>query len=264
MRLICPILLCAVLGHAADDRLPAADDLLRGCVGALPDVPLRVTAELQSRNPDGDLEKKVNVDMTIDWQARPPTARYSTRDAFGKALEHLAVTWHESQPPEYHFFRGEPLVAAPLPPLTDGIEGTDITWMDLTLAYMWWPDGRTVGAEEVRGRTCWIVDVPAPTNHFEAADGVRLWIDAKVGAILRAHVHAPVGALLRRVDVKGFKKIGERWFVQLIEVESRPSKHSTVLRVREVEDRQRKQFIKVDEGGPAPAAEEVDPATPAP
>ena len=84
------------------------------------------------------------------------------------------------------------------------------------------------------------------------------------GPISAAHVHAPGGALLRRVDVKGFKKIGERWFVQLIEVESRPSKHSTVLRVREVEDRQRKQFIKVDEGGPAPAAEEVDPATPAP
>lgn len=245
--------------------LPRADALLRACVDTFPDIPLRVTGELASRSPAGDLEKKVNVDMLLDWQARPPTARYSTRDAFGKALEHLSVTWHPDQPPAYRFFRGDPLEAAPLPPLTDCIEGTDVTWMDLTLAYLWWPGGRTAGAEEIRGRACWVVDLAAPTNHFGAAGGVRLWLDAKMGGILRAHVFDGAGQLTRRVDVKGFKKINDRWFVQVIEVESRPSRHTTTLRVRDVEDRERKQFIKVDEGGPDPAADETDrvqPVTP--
>ncbi len=216
--------LAAASAAAADppEALPRADALLRACVGTFPDIPLRVTGELTSRSPAGDLEKKVNVDMLLDWQARPPTARYSTRDAFGKALEHLAVTWNPDQPPAYRFFRGDPLEAAPLPPLTDFIEGTDVTWMDLTLAYLWWPGGR----------------------------------------ILRAHVFDGAGQLTRRVDVKGFKKINDRWFVQVIEVESRPSRHTTTLRVRDVEDRERKQFIKVDEGGPDPAAGEVDQVQP--
>ena len=60
-----------------------------------------------------------------------------------------------------------------VPPLTERIEDTDVTWMDLTLAYLWWPDGKTVGEEEVRGRACWVLDVPAPTNHFGAASRPR-------------------------------------------------------------------------------------------
>jgi hypothetical protein len=233
-------------------------------VGTLPDVPVRVTGELQRRSPGGDLEKRVGVDMTLDWKTQPPTARYSTRDAFGKPLEHLGVTWHRDQPPEYRFFRGDPLVAAPVPPLTDAIEGTDVTWMDLTLAYLWWPGGRTVGAEEIRGRDCWVVDLPPPTNHFAAASAVRLWLDAKMGGVLRAQVFDAAGQLIRRVDVKGFKKIGDRWFVQVIEVESLPAKTTTTLRVRDVEDRERKQFIRVDEGGPAQPVEPVEPVAPLP
>jgi hypothetical protein len=223
---------------------------------------------LQSRAAEGDLEKKVNVDMTIDWQAAPPTARYSTRDAFGKSLEHLAITWPAGQPPEYRFFRGDPLASAPLPPLTDPIEGTDIAWMDLTLSFLWWPGGRTIGAESVRGRDCWMIDLPAPTNHFAASGGVRLWLDAKVGAVLRAHVRDAAGQTVRRMDVKGFKKINDRWFVQVIEVQTLATRHTTTLRVRDVEDRARKQFIRVDEGGPAapepPPEGEVDAVTPTP
>ena len=260
LLLLLALTLTASRATAAERGLPAADALLQGCVGTLPDVPVRVTGELQRRSPGGDLEKRVGVDMTLDWKTQPPTARYSTRDAFGKPLEHLGVTWHRDQPPEYRFFRGDPLVAAPVPPLTDAIEGTDVTWMDLTLAYLWWPGGRTVGAEEIRGRDCWVVDLPPPTNHFAAASAVRLWLDAKMGGVLRAQVFDAAGQLIRRVDVKGFKKIGDRWFVQEIEVASVPAKTTTTLRVRDVEDRERKQFIRVDEGGPAAAPDDAVPA----
>ena len=264
MRCLCLLaaLLVSAAVSAAPTRMPDAGDLLRGCVATLPDIPIRVTGELQRRNADGDLEKRVKVDMTLDWKNQPPTARYSTRDAFGKPLEHLGVTWHTNQPPEYRFFRGDPLVAAPLPPLTDAIEGTDITWMDLTLAYLWWPGGETAGAEELRGRDCWVVDLPAPTNHFASASRVRLWVDAKMGGILRAYVFDRQAHAVRRVDVKGFKKIGDRWFVQVIEVESLPAHTTTTLRVRDVEDRERKQFIHVDGGGPDATAEAVAPVNP--
>jgi len=262
--ILCWLLLIVLLGPALwaeEQGVPEADALLRQCVATLPDVPIRVPGQLQGRRADGELEKRVLVDMTIDWQATPPTARYSTKDAFGKALEHLAVTWHPDQPPEYRFFKGDPLVGAPLPPLTDAIEETDATWMDLTLAFLWWKGGRTMGSETLRGRECWIVELPAPPDHFAAAARVRLWIDAKMGGVLRAFVLDASGQELRRVDVKGFKKINDRWFVQVIEIQTIATRHTTTLRVRDVEDRERKTFIKIDEGGPdLPAAEDrVDP-----
>lgn len=247
------ILLILSLPVSAKDNLPVADELLRGCIGALPDIPLLVTGDMQARSPEGDVEKKIGVEMLLDWQAAPPTARYTTRDAFGHGMEHLSITWVPDQPVEYRFFTGEPLQAAPMPNLSDPIEGTDISWQDLSLSFLWWPNGETIGAEEIRGRPCYVVDL--------ATDGLtmRLWIDPKIPVMLRAETWERKSAekdlvLARRMDVKGFKKINDRWVVQNVEIQSYPSRHKTVLRVRDVQDRSRKDFIKVDDA----AAEESD------
>jgi hypothetical protein len=239
------------------DKLPAAQELLDACIGTLPDIPLLVTGQLQSRSKDGDIEQKINVEMLLDWQAHPPTARYTLRDAFGVTLEHLSITWHEGEAPEYRYFTGDPLAAAPLPELSAPVRGTDISWMDLSLSFLWWPGGRTVGAEEVRSRACYVVDVPAPTNAFFGCTGARLWIDPGVGIMLRADAYDEAGVIMRRMEVKSFKKINSRWVIQNIEIESFPSRHRTVLRVRDVQDRTRKDFIKEDEGG-----EDIAPVAP--
>jgi hypothetical protein len=242
------------LWQSSAAELPAAEDLLRGCIGALPDVPLLVKGELVSRAPGGDVERKLNVEMTLDWRASPSTARYTTRDAFGHGLEHLSITWNPGQPPEYRFFTGEPLQAAPLPELSDPIGGTDISWQDLSLSFLWWPGGKTVGAEEIRSRACYVVELPA--SHI----AVRLCIDPQIPVMLRAETWEPAAGagkmeLRRRMDVKGFKKINDRWVIHDVEVQSFPSRHKTSLRVRDVQDRTRKDFIKVDDAG----GEDVEP-----
>ena len=147
------------------------------------------------------------------------------------------------------------------------IEGTDISWMDLSLSFLWWPHARTVGGDEVRGRDCVVLDVPAPGADYAGIAGVRLWIDPKIPVMLRAVSYGLDGLASREVEVKAFKKINDRWVIQVIEVESQPSGHKTILRVRDVQDRNRKSFIKVDEGGPAAPADEimdesVEPVTP--
>ena len=255
------------LRAAKDPALPDAPTLLRSCIAALPDIPLLVTGELQSRPKDGEIEKRVRVEMLLDWQATPPQARYTIRDAFGKARDHLSITWHDGQDVEYRYFKGDPLESAPLPILSEPIEGTDISWMDLSLSFLWWPHARTVGGDEVRGRDCLVLDVPAPGADYAGIAGVRLWIDPKIPVMLRAVSYGLDGLATREVEVKAFKKINDRWVIQVIEVESQPSGHKTILRVRDVQDRNRKSFIKVDEGGPEAPADEgkdesVEPVTP--
>jgi hypothetical protein len=258
MCILC--LFVAIQVRAADDsRLPPAQELLDGCIGALPDIPLLIKGQLQSKNRDGDIEEKVNVEMLLDWQAVPPAARYTLRDAFGAELEHLAVTWSEDGPPDYRYFTGDPLTAAPVPELSAPVRATDISWMDLSLSFLWWPDGTTVGAEEVRSRACYVVDVPAPGGFFGGCMGARLWIDPQIHIMLRADAFGKDGKVMRRMEVKGFKKINGRWIIQDIEVESLSTKHRTVLRVRDVQDRERKSYIHEDAGG-----EDVDSIEPVP
>lgn len=268
-RLFC-VLLCfswPFLSGAADDsKLPPAQELLDGSIGTLPDIPLVITGQLQSKSKDGDIEARISVEMLLDWQADPPTARYTLRDGFGHALEHLAVTWLPGEAPEYRYFQGDPLVAAPVPVLSDPVRDTDISWMDLSLSFLWWPGGKTVGAEDLRSRTCYVLEVPAPLGAGQAPAGsfggcskVRLWIDPQIHIMLRADAYDASGQFVRRMDVKGFKKINGRWVIQHVEVESYPSRHKTVLRVRDVQDRTRKSYLREDAG---PDGEEVEGVAP--
>jgi hypothetical protein len=107
-----------------------------------------------------------------------------------------------------------------------------------------------VGEEDVRGRSCYVLDVPAPEGAFAGCSGVRLWIEPRIPIMLRAEAYDQQDALIRRMEVKSFKKINDRWVIKDIELTSLPSRHKTYLRVRDVQDRSRKDFIAADEGGP--------------
>lgn len=251
--------------------LPSAETILAGVAGALPDIPLMVNAELQSKTKSGKLERRFQVEMLLDWNMDPPGARYTLRDGFGASLSHLSLSWPAGGPAEYRYFTGTPLQAAPLPNLAEPIEGTDLAWMDLSLAFLWWPDAVTRGSEEVKGRACYVLDIPAPPDAFAGCSGVRVWIDPKISILLRAEAYGMEDQRQRRLEVKSFRKINDRWFIKDIEVQSYPSRHKTILRVRDVQDRERKQYLDREGGGPDAPGEEsltppeaVEPVTPVP
>lgn len=216
-----------------------AGSLLEPVIASLPDIPLVVRGELQKRDGDGDIEKRYAVEMVLDWKAETPTARYTVRDAFGAPLQHLAITWQTPEKPEYRYLEGSPLRAAPLPPLSQNILDTDLTWIDLSLSFLWWEGGVEKGEEPVRGRDCRIIDLPAPEGQVADFDGVRLWVDSKAGMVLRAEGYDASGVLIRRMDVKSFKKINKRWVIKDIDFERFPSRSKTTLLVRDVEERDR-------------------------
>ena len=154
--------------------IPEAGELIRSVLAGFPAVPITISAELQSRNSRGDVEKKLNVEIMLDWNGRTPSARYTIRDAFGKNLEGLTIKPARSGPMSYRYFQGEALVASQLPDLSRKIQDTDFTWNDLSLSFLWWPNGRTAGLEEVKGRRCYVVDLPAPSKADSGDAGVRV------------------------------------------------------------------------------------------
>ncbi|MGN0833404.1 MAG: outer membrane lipoprotein-sorting protein [Kiritimatiellia bacterium] len=131
---------------------------------------------------------------------------------------------------------GEPFApsAAGAPDAADarptGILGTDVTWSDLTLDYLWWDDvsfDAEREGESVHGQICAVVVLKR--------DGrtVRAWIDRKTGALLQAE--ESVGDRpLRRLWGTRLKKFGERWMANVLEVETVGAGHRTKITIEEL------------------------------
>jgi len=243
------------------ENLPPAQELLDRVAATLPAVPLRVQGQLQSKTRSGDVEKILNTEMFLDWHAEPSMARYTLRDAFGASLESLTVLWHPGNEAEYLYFSGDPLKGRPLPNLYERIQESDISWIDLSLSYLWWPYGRTIGVEEVKGRECYIVDIPSPTPDTNTYAGVRIWIDPQVSMLLQAVAYNLQNQELKKLEVKSFKKINKVWMIRDVEVQNLLTGHKTMLRVRQVEEKERK---APDEDEPAEEIAPVESLSPAP
>lgn len=237
------------------EELPPGPALLDAVIRALPDRPLQVKGLMTARDANGKILRKLDVEMLLDWKDTPPQARYTVRDSFGRSLSFMGITWPEHAAPEFRHMKGDPLAGAPTPPLSEAIEGTDVNWIDLSLAFLRWPGARTLGMEKVRDRDCYIVDVDAPKG-MPGYSGVRMWIDAKQAVVARAETYDENVKPVRRFEVISVRKINDRWFLGELELQTIPTKHKTKLRVQSVFDRERKQFLTKDaaEGGTETAA----------
>jgi hypothetical protein len=229
-------------GFAAVDDIPGSDrassyppaaELLDTVMASLPVVPVLAKAQIQSRNAGGEVERSYGADMRLDWHGRPPSAKYTIRDAFGGALEGLNITWPEAGPREFRYFKGDPPVVATMENRYAAIQGTDISWMDLSLSYLWWRGGKTIGAEKIKGRYCYIVDLRAPADEAGEYAGVRLWIDPQIRILLQAAAYDGRDRLVKVLEVKSFRKIHGVWLIQNLDVQSFPARHRTTLRVQE-------------------------------
>ena len=114
------------------------------------------------------------------------------------------------------------------------ILGTDVTWSDLTLDYLWWDDvsyDAEREGETVHGQTCMVILV-RPPEKIAGLEAVRLWADKKTGCLMQAEQLADGMKPLRRLWGTRVKKFdGERWMVSVLEVETLGSRHRTKITV---------------------------------
>ena len=108
--------------------------------------------------------------------------------------------------------------------------GTDVTWSDLTLDYLWWDDfsfDAEREGESVHGQVCAVVVMK------KGERTVRVWVDRKTGALMQAEEFAD-GKPVRRLWGTRIKKFGERWMANVLEVETVGSGHRTKITVEEL------------------------------
>ncbi|MBA2585858.1 MAG: outer membrane lipoprotein-sorting protein, partial [Chthoniobacterales bacterium] len=55
------------------------------------------------------------------------------------------------------------------------VRGTAVTYEDLALKFLYWPDGRVLGEDSIRTRNCWKLQLRAPAKSSQYAN-VVLWV----------------------------------------------------------------------------------------
>ncbi len=215
---------------AAVAALPSTDELMASLLARLPSKSILVTGDLITTPASGE-KSKLGIAILLCY---PRMARYTIQDAFGRPLEQLTVT-REGGNTSLAYEQGDPAAASPAPVLGARIRDTALSWMDLTLGFLWWNGGSIIGREESRGQLCYVLDRRAPATEASSYASVRMWIDTRVSMLLQAEGYDKLGDRVRLLSVKSFKKINDEWMIKDLEVEDTPAGSKTILRVRDAE-----------------------------
>lgn len=208
-------------------------DVLFGTLSRLPSEPIKLTGSLIMRKRRGIVVKEVPFEIELLWGAEPKGARYRLFDGFGRPLRTLVASVDKDGRVSCGVRDGDGK-ELPAPDLLDQVEETDITWLDITLSYLWWNDASLVGAEEFKGALCDIVSVRPPSPLKGCAE-VRLWVDRKRGFLRQAEQIEEKGERVRHMWVASVGRIGDRWMIRNMEVKREGTGVMTKLHVDTLE-----------------------------
>jgi Outer membrane lipoprotein-sorting protein len=102
--------------------------------------------------------------------------------------------------------------------LQEPVRGTDITYEDLSLRFIYWRNARLNGEQRVRAITCSIVDVQPPSRNSEYST-VRLWIAKDRGALIKAEGFDWQGKLVKRFEIISGQRVEGKTIFKQIRIE---------------------------------------------
>ncbi len=106
----------------------------------------------------------------------------------------------------------------PASKLDEKIRGTGVTYGDLALKFLYWPDGKVLGDETVHARSCWKVQLKSPSRDSQYSN-VLIWADKDSSALMRMEGYDWNGKIAKRFEVVSAQKIDNRWFLKQMRVE---------------------------------------------
>ncbi len=212
---------------------PPAGYLLQSVVSQFPTTPILITGDLLVRRRRGIPIVSYGFELEAHWGATPPRATYTIRDVFGAPLEQLTLLL--DHPSRLSYAVGNPLQPAPLGSLSTFIQQTDISWMDLTLAFLWWPGARHVGEDSVFNFDCHVIEVSAPPDSASPYANVRIWIRKNSPLMLQAEGRDQNGEIVRRLWVRSVRKIKDAWMIKDMEIQKYPDVQRTKLHIADIQ-----------------------------
>lgn len=207
-----------------------ASAILSACTANLPRERMELSGTLTVRRQRGFILSESPYRLELEWGATPALATVTLLAPGSTTAVQRVVMTRDGRQASLAFFNGPNLAPAEPPSLAGRVGGTDLTWLDLTMDFLWWPDVRLDGEGDAKGRACDII-VATPPTPIPGCAAVRMWIDRKLGFLMQVEQLDPQGAPVRKMWVQSVRKMNERWMIRDMEVEMMGSGHRTRLYV---------------------------------
>jgi Outer membrane lipoprotein-sorting protein len=102
--------------------------------------------------------------------------------------------------------------------LMDPVRGTDITYEDLALRFLYWPNARIEGEDRIKTLPCWII-LTQSTGQRSSYTSVRIWVAKEGNGMLRAETYDASSKLVKRFDVLAGQRIQGVWTLKQMRIE---------------------------------------------
>ena len=229
-------LLCVLTAgsSAAEDALPPADDLLKTA---------RFVATLQHQDLQGHIRKD-DLKFPVGLYLRGQDIQLS----YSEPTTKKAVRFHmRLSQKHYDLFElvNEKTVRFPESKLSQAVGGTDLSYEDLAMRFLYWPNGVVAGSEKIKGQDCWVIRLANPTNEGRYAQ-VQVWVHKKSQALLQIVGYNTGGRSLKRFAVTDVMKVGDAYTLRRMRVDTVDPAGNRVVGVTYLE------FEKPKAQGPKP------------
>ncbi|HSV62269.1 MAG TPA: outer membrane lipoprotein-sorting protein [Chthoniobacterales bacterium] len=98
------------------------------------------------------------------------------------------------------------------------VRGTNITYEDLSLRFLYWQTGRVTAENEIRTVACWKLEMKAPSRQSQYSN-VWLWVGKENGALMKMEAYDWNAKLSKTFEVVSGQKIEGRWFLKEMRIE---------------------------------------------
>ena len=218
-----------------------AEQILKDCTRVIPTEPVLLRGSMTVKKGRTTVLSEHAFTLMMEWGAKVPTAECLLMDATGSnLLERAKLSRPEGKPATIKLvaYQGKEVKDLGSPSYTARIRGTDMTWLDLTLDFLWWKDVRFDDVPRGKswlGRDCHILLV-SPPQPIPGCSAVRIWVDAKLCCVMQAEQLDPQGKPVRKMWVQRVKKmLDDRWMIREMEIETLNSGHRTSLFIETAE-----------------------------
>ena len=212
-KILCVVAGLSVLSAFGEDL--GAAEVLVTCQAMLPTRPVELKGALVLRNRKGIVRSEYDYTLVLDRSKSPAEISVEIRERGGTNILKQVTLKRPGKIPEGR------------------VMDTDVTWLDLSLDYLWWRNPRFEAereGESVHGQKCSVILVDPP-DAAAGASPVRLWADKKNGCLLQAEQLDADGKPIRRLWGTRVKKFDGRWMANVLETETLGSGRRTKITV---------------------------------
>ncbi|MFC4995048.1 outer membrane lipoprotein-sorting protein [Rubritalea tangerina] len=119
--------------------------------------------------------------------------------------------------------------------LSENINGTDISYEDLSMRFLYWKDATVVGEEKVNGQLCHKLRLINPSKTSGKYRIVYVWVHKKYGAMMKLVGYNAAGKPLKQFQVTDLMRIGKEYTLRKMRVDTIDAKTNKAVGITYLE-----------------------------